>query len=206
MVIPGTLPLEIIRGIAFDSQVLTCADGSVAVSGTLSPDVTGDYVLCGTFGGLPLFILSGAPSTFCYFNATAASYVLARILTTGALTDYWSPAAPITEPTGTYVAHGANTGTATATDHPFDLTGYTVQATVRRSTKVGAEVIIDLQPSVTTPLIGEITIPSISQIVTDKLAFTGNFIWDLVLVDGVNERHGPFISGPFVISDNVTQP
>src|SRR5437879_5286241 len=128
MVNPGTLPLSIIRGIAFDSRVLTARDDSVAVTGTLNPNVAGTYVPSGTFASYPLFILAGSPSTFLYFNTAAASYVIARLLTNAALTDFWSPAAPLIEPTGTYAPHGANTGTATASDHPIDLTGYGVQA------------------------------------------------------------------------------
>ena len=205
MVFAGTLPLEIIRGIAFDSVVLTCADDSLTVTGTLSPAVAGTYVLCGTFGGYPLFVLAGAPSTFCYYNAAAASYVLARLLTTAALTDYWTPAAPITEPTGTYVAHGANTGTATATDHPFDLTGYTAEANVRRGEARGIGVVLDLLPEITDESAGKITLPSIPKAATIILP-NGNFKWDLVLVDSGGERHGPFIKGPFPIIDNITQP
>src|SRR6266446_9698232 len=121
MVNPGTLPLSIIKCIEFPSIILQCRDDSVAVTGTLNPNVVGTYVPSGTFASYPLFILAGSPSTFLYFNTVASSYVIARLLTNAVLTDYWSPAAPLTEPTGTYVAHGANTGTATASDHPIDL-------------------------------------------------------------------------------------
>ena len=206
MILPGTLSFTLIRGIQFDSVILQCRDENVAVTGTLSPDVTGSYVPCGNFSGYPLFILEGAPATFLYFNAAAASYVLARLLTTAALTDYWSPAAPLTEPSGTYVNHGANTGTATADDNPTDLSAYTVEAKVRRSDRVGAEVILDLNPSVTNATTGEITIPAISANDTNDIGFTGSFRWDMVLVQAFGaERFGPFLSGPFIISDNISQ-
>ncbi len=201
-VLPGILPLSITRGIAFQERILRCADDSVAVTGTLSPNVVGTFVLSGTFGGYDLYILPGAPSTFCYFNATATSYVIARLLTTGALTDYWTPAAPITVPTGTYVQHGANTGTATADDHTVDLTGFTAQAQVRRTAEA-TDITIDLNPSVTDPTNGEITIPGISSDDT-HYDFTGTFYWDLVLASG-GERVGVFVKGPFVVSDNITQ-
>lgn len=205
MVTPGILPLAIIRGIKFPSRVLLCRDESVVVTGTLNPDVTGTYVPSGTFSGYPLFILAGAPSTFLYFNAADASYVIARILTTGALTDYWLPSSPLIEPTGDYVGQGSNTGTASATDHPVDLTGYDVAATVRRSEK--AEVYIDLNPSITNAATGEITIPAISSGTTEALEFIGDFMWDLVLTQNAGvDRFGPYIKGPFVVSDNITQP
>ena len=202
MVIAGDLPLSIIRGIEFDALVLQARDESVAVTGTLSPNVVGTYVPSGTYAGFPLFILEGSPSTFLYYNLAAASYVIARLLTDAALTDYWSPAAPLTEPTGTYAPHGANTGTATASDHPVDLTGFGVKARVRRNEK--SEVYIDLNPSITTPATGEITIPAMTSVQTAALVSTGNFKWDLVLTQSGN-TFGPFVKGPFVVADNITQ-
>lgn len=202
MVNPGILALSLTRGITFGSRVLLLRDDSVAVSGTLSPDVTGSFVPSGTFATYPLFILSGSPSTFLYYNTAAASYVIARLLTNAALTDYWSPTVALTEPTGSYVAHGANTGTATATDHPVDLTGYGVDAEVRRTPK--GEVYIDLNPSITNASTGEITIPAISKADTALLEFTGDFNWDLVLTN-TGVRFGPYIKGSFTVSDNITQ-
>ncbi len=203
---PGTKNLTIIRGIAFDEQIFRAVDDSAAVTGTLNPNVVGTFVLSGTFGGYDLFILPGTPSTFLYYNATAASYVIARLLTTAALTDYWSPAAPIiNDPSGTYVAHGANTGTATVDDNPIDLTGYTAEAEVRRTAQA-TDVTIDLNPSVSNPSIGEITIPAIPFATTEAYGFTGKFYWDLVLVNGASERVGVYIIGTFTITDNITKP
>jgi hypothetical protein len=200
---PGNLPLSIIRGIEFDSVVLQFRDEGVTVTGTLNPNVAGTFTPHGTFGAYPLFILEGSPSTFLYFNTTAASYVIARLLTQAALIDFWVPAAPITEPTGTYVPQGANTGTATATDHPVDLTGYGVEAKVRRTVNA-SDVFIDLNPSITTPATGEITIPSMNAATTNALGFTGNFMWDLVLTLA-GDRFGPYVKGSFTVSDNITQ-
>ncbi len=202
-VLPGFLPLSVIRGTPFQERILRCADDSVSVTGTLSPNVVGTFVLSGQFGGYDLYVHSGAPATFCYFNAAVASYVIARLLTTGALTDYWSPSSPITHPTGTYVQHGANTGTATADDHTVDLTGFTAKSQVKRSSD--SNVVLDLNPSVTDPANGEITIPGISSATTQDFDFVGTFQWDLILVSG-GERFGPFVKGPFVVSDNITQP
>lgn len=203
MVEPGNLPLSVIRGIEFDSVVLQCKDENVVVTGTLSPNVAGTFVSSGFFASYQLYILAGSPSTFLYFNAAAASYVIARILTTGALTDYWVPAAPITDPNGTYTPQGANTGTATATDNSVDLTGYDVEAKVRRTVNA-TDIFIDLNPSITNFAIGEITIPLMTTTVTAALDFTGTFMWDLVLTTGGN-RFGPYVKGVFTVSDNVTQ-
>jgi hypothetical protein len=202
---PGTLNLTLERGIEFSSILLQCKDEGVSVGGTLAPNVVGTFTPHGTFGNYARYILDGSPSTFLYFNTTAASYVIARLLTQAALTDYWVPAAPITEPTGTYVAHGANIGTATATDHIVDLTGYTAEAQVRRNPR-GANMILDLNPSVTSPTLGEITIPAISSDDTSALTSYGKFYWDLVLKNsGSSERLGPFVAGSFTISDTITQ-
>jgi len=200
---PGPYPLSITRGIKFGPVILRCVDNGVTVTGTLNPNVTGVFQPSGQFAGYDLFILPGAPSTFLYFNAVAASYVIARLLTTAALTDYWSPAAPLTEPTGTYVNHGANTGTATADDHPVDLTDITPEAVVRRTTD--SDVVLDLNPSVTNAATGEITIPAISSDDTRDMDFVGTLGWDLVLVNGSGDRFGPYVAGPFVVKDNITQ-
>ncbi len=202
---PGTLNLSLERGIEFAPILLQCKDESVAVTGTLNPNVVGTFTPHGSFGNYDMWILEGNPSTFCYFNTAANSYVIARLLTQAALTDYWTPTVPITEPTGTYIAHGANTGTAAATDHPVDLTGYAAEAQVRRQPR-GANVILDLAPVVTTPLTGEVTIPTISSTDTSALTSYGKFYWDLVFKNsGTGERLGPFVAGSFTISDTITQ-
>lgn len=201
----GTLPLEIIRGIEFPELVLQCRDESVAVTGTLNPDVTGTYVLSGTYNGFPLFILHGTPATFCYYNTAATSYIIARTLSDAGFTDFWVLAPAATEPTGSYAPAGAYTGTATADDNPVDLSGFGVEATVRRTENPSSELYIDLNPSITDPTGGEITIPAITTATTEALEFTGNFKWDLVLTQS-GQRFGPFVKGPFVVSDNITQP
>ncbi len=199
---PGTYNLTLNRGTAFDSVVLKLTDQNVTVSGSLSPDVTGTFVACGIFATYDLFILAGSPSTFLYYNATAASYVIARLLTTGALTDYWKPSSGITTPTGTYVAHGAYSGTATVTNHPVDLTAYTPQVQVRRQPFGG--LVLTLDATVTDDVGGEITIAAMTADVTRVITSHGNFYWDLVLATLVN-RFGPYVKGSFTISDNITQ-
>ncbi len=200
---PGPLPLSVIRGIAFNTVILRCVDNAVTVTGTLNPSSTGVYMPSGQYNGYDLFILPGSPATFLYFSTVASSYVIARTLTSGALTDYWSPAAPLTEPTGTYAPHGANTGTATADDHPVDLTGLTSEAQVRRTS--ASDSVLDLNPSVTDAVNGQVTIPAISTVDTQDFDFVGTFDWELVFKNGSGDRFGPYVKGPFVVSDNITQ-
>ncbi len=173
MVLPGTLPLSVIRGIAFDTQILQCKDEDVTVSGTLNPNVAGTFQLTGQYNGFDFYVKAGNPATFLYYHTGATSYIIARTLTTAGLTDFWVPSPPITEPTGTYLPAGAYTGTATVTDHPTDLTGITPEAVVRRTTD--SEVTLDLNPSVTDALNGEITIPGISSSDTQDFDFVGWF-------------------------------
>lgn len=203
MVAPGTLLLSITRGIQFEERILQCKDANVAVTSDQS-GVTGTYVTSGQFGGYDLFILSGAPGWFLYFNAAAATYVIAQTLTTAALTNYFLSTA-LTDPNGNYTGQGTYTGkSATATDNPTDLTGLAAEALVRRSTDPKSETVLDLQPVVTNAVAGEITIPAISKTVTETFRL-GNFHWDLVLRDTTTqERFGPFVQGPFPISDNIT--
>lgn len=175
------------------------------VTGTLSPDATGVYKRYGgnTFHGYPLFIKDDAPAFFIFYSVNDSSYVISRTLTSAALTDYWVPTVPITEPTGTYEPQGAVTGTATGTDNPVDLTGYTPKAEVRRTSS--SNVVLDLNPSVTDGVNGEVTIPAISSSDTQDFDFVGAFNWDFVLVSSLGERLGPFIKGPFFVADNITQ-
>ena len=200
---PGPLPLSITRGIAFSSVILRCVDNGVTVTGTLNPDVTGTYMPSGQYNGYDMFILPGTPATFLFYSIPAANYIIARTLTSGGLTSLWVPATPLTEPTGEYLPYGTFTGTATADDHPVDLTGITPEAVVRRTDE--SDVVIDLNPSVTNAATGEITIPAMTTTTTKNMDFVGTFGWDLVLVNGGGERFGPYLSGPFVVKDNITQ-
>jgi hypothetical protein len=201
MVNPGTLPLAIIRGIEFPEQLLQCKDENAQVS--IDGGAESLYLLSGWFGGYELFILPGASSWFLYYNQVAASYVIAQLLTTGALTNYFLSAG-LTEATGSYTGQGSLAGhTAVATDHPVDLTNYTVEAVVRRNSL--AVVALDLNPSISDAVNGEITIPAITSVATRDLDLYGTFRWDLVLINGAGERFPPPVLGPFTISDNITQ-
>jgi hypothetical protein len=206
--VPGSVPLTLIRGTQFSGIVLECKDGDITVTGTLSPDVTGAYEEAGSYNGYPMFVLEGSPSTFIFVNTfvnPAGRYVIGRTLTDGDPVNYWQKSnSNKNDVSGTYSPNGAYTGTATVTDHPTDLTGYTAQAEVRRTPK--GETFLNLNPSVTDPTGGEITIPSIDYTVTAAITFTGLYQWDLVPVNGSGQRLNPIIQGTFTISDNITQP
>ncbi len=200
---PGNLPLTLIRGIEFESVILQCRDANVLVTGTLVPDVTGLYTPHGTFGAYNLYILEGSPATFIYFNVSAGSYVISQLLTQSALTDYWVPTIPQDGPNADYEPQGANSGTATGSNNPVDLTGYTTEAQVRRNPR--SAMLIDLAPTVTDAANGEVTIPAIPTSVTTLYTSFGVFYWDFILKNSMNERLGPFVAGSFTISDSITQ-
>ncbi len=200
---PGNLPLTLIRGIEFESVILQCRDANVLVTGTIVPDATGLYTPHGTFGSSNLYILEGAPSYFIYFHPIVQTYIIASTLTTGALVDGWVPALPQDGPNGDFIGTGAYTGTATASNNPVDLTNYTPEAQVRRNPR--SSVILDLNPSVTDAVNGEVTIPAIPTADTTLLTSFGVFYWDFILKTPYNERLGPFVSGSFTISDSITQ-
>ena len=206
MVNPGLLALGITRGITFSPVTLQCKDDKVTVTGTLNPNVTGLYTVNGTFNGFQLYVLEGTPSYFLYVNPTYAKYVISPLLSDGALTTYWTQSPVSTaDPTGTYSPQGTATGTATVTDNPTNLTGFNAEAHVRRTSN-STEVLLDLQPTVTDPLNGQVTIPEMLPVVTNAIGFIGNFKWDLVFVELISgDRFGPFVAGPFTINDNITQ-
>lgn len=207
MAAPGILAFSVIRGIQFDQVILQCRDDKLVVSGTAFLNVLGTYVPSGTFNAKDLYVKAGNPVWFIYFHSGVGSYIIAELLTTGSVTDYFGPSVGLftDEPTGPYVGVGANTGTLTADDNPVDLTGYSAEAKVRRSEKIGSEVVLDLGPVVTNFAFGEITIPAISKVDTEAIPIIGEFRWDLVLVNiGSGERFGPFARGQFLISDNIT--
>jgi hypothetical protein len=204
---PGILSFSLIRGIQFDQVILQCRNDQLVVSGDAFLNVLGTYVPSGTFNGKDLYVKAGDPVWFIYFHSGLGTYIIAQLLTTGSVSDYFGPNVGLftDEATGPYVGVGANTGNLTADDNPVDLTGYSAEAKVRRSEKIGSEMVLDLQPTITNFSFGEITIPAISKDDTEAIDIIGEFKWDLVLVNtGTQERFGPFARGQFLISDNIT--
>lgn len=206
MLTAGLLDFSVIRGIAFDTVILECKDDNLTVTGALTPDATGTYTPAGSFNGYPLWLLEGAPAYFLYYHTTLTTYVISADLTTDPITSAWALNPFSTDPNGVYLP-ATYTGAATVTNNPVDLTGYSAEAKVRRSNKVGAEVLWDLAPVVTSPIVGQVTIPAISKSDTEDFEFLGENRWDFVLVNDLSgERFGPYAMGRFVVSDNITQP
>jgi hypothetical protein len=83
-----------------------------------------------------------------------------------------------------------------------DLTGWTVFAEVRAS--ANGSVIFDLQPQITNPEEGEITIEHTDEQTADLTP--GLFRWDLILENPAGQRLGPYIVGSCNISAPISQP
>lgn len=81
-----------------------------------------------------------------------------------------------------------------------NITGFTVSAQVRATS--GGTVIIDLSPSITDAVNGQITIPTINDETT--LTYTaGNYFWDLLLEDG-SDNNQKMLTGSFIIENKIT--
>lgn len=102
-----------VGGNLIDATLESQSSTTAVVTGTLVPDVTGTYVQNGFFGGYPLFMLSGSPTYFLYYNANKTSYLISSTLTSAAPSAYWLPAVAQTTIAGSYVHGGTATGTAT---------------------------------------------------------------------------------------------
>lgn len=83
----------------------------------------------------------------------------------------------------------------------FDLTGYTAQAQVR--VEPGGDVILDLDPTVTSAATGHIALASFSDEETE-LYVAGVYGWDLILTDVTNQVTGMYLAGQFYIIDKKT--
>ena len=83
----------------------------------------------------------------------------------------------------------------------FNLTGYTAQAEVR--VQPDSDVILDLEPIVTSALTGEITLSSFTDEETE-LYIAGVYSWDLILTDVTNQVTGRYLAGQFYIVNKIT--
>lgn len=110
----ATLTIDALAGGNLPDAVIETDGADVAtVTGTLSPDLTGAYARIGLFDGYPIYVLSGSPANFLYYNANKTSYLLAQSLTTSAPTAFFLPSPGQTLVPGTYAPGGTATGTAT---------------------------------------------------------------------------------------------
>lgn len=89
---------------------------SILCSGTLSPNVVGQFVRNGNWGIRPLYIIYNLAlhqATFCFYSTFYNSYIVSQTLNNAVQTNYWIPS-PIQDfPLGTYTPQGSNTGTLT---------------------------------------------------------------------------------------------
>ena len=89
-----------------------------------------------------------------------------------------------------------------AAGEPVNLTGWSVFADARKNAK--AAVAFSLEPEITTPASGEITL-LFSDEASNALP-SGSFRWDLVLESPQGERFGPFAAGSVTVSLINTRP
>jgi hypothetical protein len=89
------------------------------------------------------------------------------------------------------------------TGGPIDLTNWKAFAEVRK--KPDASLVLDLDPEITDPPNGEITIPKMTDEQTYDMK-SGSYGWDLILEDPGGDRRGPYIAGSFIIADPITKP
>lgn len=79
------------------------------LSGTLSPDASGDYAYAGMHGGKPYFY-GGVVSHYIWFEDAETAYVIGTVLGVMGANHWLGDQAGIV---GTYSAQGVNTGVAT---------------------------------------------------------------------------------------------
>ena len=86
------------------------------VTGTLSPDVTGDFIRGADYDGHHTWTLSGGGWSLWYY-ATPDSYFITPIIGTvpEETAPYWIHSDLGFHPAGSYSAHGTATGTPTVT-------------------------------------------------------------------------------------------
>lgn len=103
--------------------------GEVSVTGTLNPNVVGDYTIQGEFAGGPLFFSLGAGSStpiyFIIFDGINTWKVYSGA--TFGSPDHWSKTGGASEWAGTYTPQGAYSGTLTVTDNSDSLTSVWTQ-------------------------------------------------------------------------------
>lgn len=87
-------------------------NNSVTVSGTLSPNVAGNFALSGVHNGLPFYTrIVSTVTYFLSYSGTAWNVTTGGFLTGS---NYWTFVTVSTNPSGAYTPQGANTGTLTA--------------------------------------------------------------------------------------------
>jgi hypothetical protein len=87
---------------------------------------------------------------------------------------------------------------------PANLTGWLAHAKVRETST--GRVVLDLLPMITDGPNGKITIPAVSDEVTNTAVWPrGNYVWDLLLERPTGEVLGPFLAGIFPITAAISR-
>lgn len=84
-------------------------NATVAVTGTMVPDVTGSWTLAGTFNGFPLYTIVKSSVQYFLYRPTTAGWVIKTDLTGGAGNN-WTLSSASATPQGTYAHNGTYTG------------------------------------------------------------------------------------------------
>jgi hypothetical protein len=115
--VQATLSIDGTTGGALSDAVIgDNTSNTIVVSGTIVPDVTGNFTQRGLFSGYPFYILEGVTPYFIYYNTGLATYVISAALSTGVVVEGWIPATDITTPIGSFVGTAGLSGiTGTAT-------------------------------------------------------------------------------------------
>jgi hypothetical protein len=85
--------------------------------------------------------------------------------------------------------------------NPVNLAGWTAFAQVRLNP--AGPLVADLEPTVTNPSAGQITI-NLTAAQTAALT-PGAFCWDLLMERPTGEVDGPFVTGSFVVARTITR-
>jgi hypothetical protein len=92
-------------------------NSTVAVTGTLSPNVTGTWTLGGIYNGLPFYLII-VSSTYYFLWYTGTAWFITASGFTVSPTNYWSLTTNSANPAGAYTASGSNTGSPVVANSP----------------------------------------------------------------------------------------
>jgi hypothetical protein len=88
-----------------------------------------------------------------------------------------------------------------STGTPVNITGFTVSAEVRLDS--GSPVIVNLNPSITDAVNGEVTIPEIDDEITPSFT-AGVYHWDLLLEQTGTDNQQQMLTGRVYVEDKIT--
>lgn len=104
---------NVLLSISTNGGSITAAyqDTNVAITGTLSPNVTGSWTLTGQFNGFPFHTIVAGGVQYFLYNTGGGQWIIAFNLDAGnAGGNYWALTSTSATPQGTYTAVGTYTG------------------------------------------------------------------------------------------------